>query len=295
MAQERQPLDLTAYSVTLLLSLLWGVQHVAIKAIVSDVSPVTQAAIRTPIATLLVFAWAQWRGVPLFGRDGTLWIGLLAGFLFAMEFVLIYAGLALTNASRMSVFIYLTPPLAALGLHFAVPQERLTLRQWMGILLAFTGLALAFAEGFFAGRSTWLGDLYGVGAAVFWAATIVMIRASSLAHCSGTKTLLYQIGVASIVLPLAAWLMGEPGVVTLTAGAIASLTYQTLIVGFASLLAWFWLLTRYRAAPLAVMLFPTPLFGVLAGVAYLGEPLTIAFLFAAALVACGIALVNWRM
>ncbi|MGQ0654972.1 MAG: hypothetical protein ACT4P4_22340 [Betaproteobacteria bacterium] len=44
-------------------------------------------------------------------------------------------------------------------------------------------------------------------------------------------------------------------------------------VGFASLLAWFWLLTRHRAAPLAVMLFPTPLFGVLGGVA----------------------LVNWRM
>jgi drug/metabolite transporter (DMT)-like permease len=294
MAQERQPLDLTAYAVTLLLSVFWGVQHVAIKAIVADVSPVTQAAIRTPLAALLVFAWARWQRIPLFSRDGTLRAGLLAGFLFGVEFVLIYGGLALTNASRMSVFVYLTPPLAALGLHFTVPQERLTLRQWTGVLLAFLGLALAFAEGFFSGQGTLLGDLYGVAAAVFWAGTIVVMRASSLARCSGTKTLLYQLGVATVVLPIGAWLLGEAGVVALTPAAIASLAYQTLLIGFVSLLAWFWLMTRYRAAPLAVMLFPTPLFGVLAGVTFLGDPLTLAFLAAAALVACGIALVNWR-
>ena len=294
MVQERQPLDLTAYAVTLLLSVFWGMQHVAIKAIVADITPVTQAAIRTALATILVIAWARWQRIPLLVRDGTLWVGLVAGLLFGIEFVLIYAGLALTNASRMSVFIYLTPPLAALGLHFAVPQERLNVRQWTGIWLAFVGLALAFADGFSAGGSTWLGDLYGVGAAVFWAATIVVIRATALARCSGTKTLLYQLGVASIILPLGAWAIGEAGVIALTTRALVSLTYQTLIIGFASLLAWFWLLRRYRAAPLAVMLFPTPLFGVLAGVTFLGDPLSAAFLAAAALVACGIVLVNWR-
>jgi drug/metabolite transporter (DMT)-like permease len=34
---------------------------------------------------------------------------------------------------------------------------------------------------------------------------------------------------------------------------------------------------------------------VLAGVVFLGEPLTAVLLGAAALVACGIALVNWRL
>ena len=67
-----------------------------------------------------------------------------------------------------------------------------------------------------------------------------------------------------------------------------------MIIAFASFLAWYWLLTRYSAAPLAVMLFPTPLFGVLAGVVFLGEPLSVELVFAAAFVGCGIALVNWR-
>lgn len=293
MVQERQALDVTAYSVTLLLTVLWGVQHVAIKAVIADVSPVTQAAIRFFLAGLLLYAWARWQRIPLFARDGTLWVGLLAGLLFALEFVLIYGGLALTNASRMSVFVYLTPPLAALGLHFTVPQERLTLRQWIGVCLAFVGLALAFAEGFSAGRSTLVGDLCGVGAAAFWASTIVLVRATSLARITATKALLYQIVVASMVLPIAALLMGEKGVVALTPAAVASLAYQTLVIACASFLAWFWLLRRYSAGPLAVMLFPTPLFGVLAGVAFMGDPLTALFVVAAGLVACGIALVNW--
>jgi drug/metabolite transporter (DMT)-like permease len=41
------------------------------------------------------------------------------------------------------------------------------------------------------------------------------------------------------------------------------------------------------------MLFATPLFGVLAGVLFLGDPLTLVLFAAAGLVACGIALVNW--
>src|SRR5688572_32758146 len=59
-----------------------------------------------------------------------------------------------TNASRMSVFVYLAPPLTALGVHFFVPGERLVLGQWLGVALAFAGLVLAFAEGFFSGQNT---------------------------------------------------------------------------------------------------------------------------------------------
>jgi len=67
-----------------------------------------------------------------------------------------------------------------------------------------------------------------------------------------------------------------------------------VIVAFASYLTWFWLLTRYLAARLAVFSFLAPLFGVLFGVAILGEPLTPWFAAAALLVGAGIVLVNLR-
>lgn len=292
---DRKPLDATAFSLMTLLCLLWGVQQVVIKLTAPYVSLVMQAGIRSVIATVLLVAWARVRGIALFNRDGTFWPGLVAGLLFAVEFLFIYAGLAHTNASRMVVFIYLTPPLTALGLSMFLPGERLSVRQWGGVLVSFGGIVLAFSEGFNAARgSTWLGDLFGIVAAIFWAATTVVIRTTSLARATATKTLFYQLGMSAVLLPPVSRLMGETGVSAVNSSVIASLAYQGVIVAFASYLVWFWLLTRYLAARLSVLSFMTPLFGVLAGVFVLHEPLTPLFLGAALLVAAGIVLVNWR-
>jgi drug/metabolite transporter (DMT)-like permease len=294
MSQERKPVDGAAIGLMLLLTALWGFQQVTVKWIAADVSLVMQAALRSIIAAVLLLAWARLRGLRLFDRDGTAAAGIVAGLLFAGEFVFIYAGLAHTNASRMSVFIYLAPPLTALGLHLFVPSERLSLRQWSGILVAFAGIVAAFAEGFGTGAGTWIGDLCGVIAALLWAATTVVIRATRLARATATKTLFYQLGVSALALPLASFLLGEKGVSALTGLTVASLAYQGVIVAFASYLAWFWLLTRYLAAPLSVLSFLTPMFGVLSGVAFLSEPISAAFLAAALAVAAGIVLVNLR-
>src|SRR5256714_2681000 len=195
--QEMKAADAAAFLVMLLLTALWGFQQVVIKLTASDVSLVMQAALRSVIATILLLAWTRLRGIALFHRDATLWPGVGAGFLFAGEFVFIYGGLAHTNASRMSVFIYLTPALTALGLHFLVRGERLAALQWTGVLVAFAGLFLAVADGFFSRPDTRLGDLCGVAAAFLWASTTLVIRSTSLGHATATKTLFYQLGVSA--------------------------------------------------------------------------------------------------
>lgn len=291
---ERKPLDANAFSLMLLLTALWGFQQVAIKVTASDVSLVMQAALRSLIAAALLLAWSRWRGTPLFARDGTLAAGLAAGVLFGGEFIFIYGGLEHTAASRMVVFIYLAPVLTALGLHWLVPGEKLARAQWAGVLVAFAGIALAFGDAFAAARGTLLGDAFGMIAALLWAATTVLIRATSLARVSAAKTLFYQLAVSAPMLLVCSWLMGEKGVIAFSPLALASLAYQGVVVAFASYLVWFWLLTRYLAARLSVFSFLTPLFGVLFGVAILGEPLTPAFAGAALLVGVGIVLVNRR-
>lgn len=274
---------------------LWGFQQVAIKLTAPDVSLVMQAGIRSVIALALILIWISFKKIHLWERDRTLWPGIAAGVLFGGEFVFIYAGLEHAAASRMVIFIYLAPIFTALGLHWAVAGEKLLPLQWLGVVLAFSGIAFAFSEGFSANsNNTWLGDLFGIIAAALWAATTVLIRATRLAGAEATKTLFYQLAVSALLLPLASVLMGEKGVVALTPLALASLAYQGAIVAFASYLAWFWLLTRYLAARLSVFSFLTPLFGVLAGVAVLGEPLTPTFAASALLVGLGIVLVNLR-
>jgi drug/metabolite transporter (DMT)-like permease len=292
MASDRKPLDALAYALMTALCASWGFQQVTIKVAAADISLVMQAGLRSLIATALLLVWARVRGVALFRRDGTLWPGLAAGAMFAGEFVFIYAGLGHTTASRMVVFIYITPCITALMLPIFVKSERLSGRQWAGVLLAFGGIVAAFAEGFVSARgATLVGDLFGLFAAFLWASTIVLIRATSLARTPATKTLFYQLAV-SAALPLVSIAMGEPGVVRVTPLAVAVMAYQSVLVAFASYLGWFWLLTRYYAARLSVFTFLTPLFGIAFGVLFLGDRLSPAFVVAALLVVAGIVLVN---
>ena len=193
----------------------------------------------------------------------------------------------------MVVFVYLTPCLTALLLPIFVPSERLHARQWAGVLLAFGGIVAAFAEGFSAGdRATLRGDLCA------WRRGDVVgddrgDPRDEARPREATKTLFYQLGVSAVALPFPLRSRSaSKGIVRVTPLAVASLAYQSVIVAFASYLAWFWLLTQYFAARLSVFTFMTPLFGVAFGAVLLAEPLTPAFLVAALAVAGGIVLVN---
>jgi drug/metabolite transporter (DMT)-like permease len=291
---DRRPVDTLALGLMVALCALWGFNQVAVKAAAPDISTGLQGALRSAIGLVCLVAWATARRTPFASRE-TLASGLVAGTLFASEFAFLYVGLSHTTASRMVVFLYLAPVVTALGLALFVPGERLAATQWAGVTLAFAGVAFAFRSGWTgAVGSTWLGDLFGVIAAVLWGATTVFIRASALARASATKTLFYQLLVATATLPLVSLAVGEPGVTRWSPIAIASLLYQGVIVTFASYLTWFWLLTRYLAGRLAVFSFLTPLFGVAFGVLLLDDPLTPSFLLAAAMVAGGILLVNLR-
>jgi drug/metabolite transporter (DMT)-like permease len=295
MPDSRRPLDTAAVATMLVLTALWGFQQVAVKLAAHGISLVMQGAIRSALACVLVVAWSRLRGIPLIARDGTLVPGVLAGLLFGAEFAMIYAGLAHTTAARMVVFLYLAPCLTALGLALFVPGERLGTVQWAGVGIAFAGIAFAFGDGFATGgASTWRGDALGVAAAFGWAATTVLIRATSLARVRAEKTLAYQLAVSAPLMLAVSLALGEPGIVQATPVAMASLAFQTVVVAFASYLAWFWLLTRYLASRLAVFSFAAPLFGVAFGHLVLGDALTPAFVAAAGLVGAGIVLVNVR-
>lgn len=292
---QRTPPGTPAFALMILLCCIWGFQQITIKLALTGVSPVLQSGIRSLIGLVLLTAWALWRRQALFRNDGTLRIGLLAGFLFGLEFVFIYVGLAHTTASRMIVFLYTAPCMTVLGLHWCVPGERLGWRHFSGIALAFAGMAAGFLGGSGTTESTWLGDLLGLLAAVGWAATTVLIRASSLSRISATKVLWYQLAVSAVILLPLSPLMGESGIVSydaLTPAVLWALAYQGIVVAFASYLAWFWLLQRYIVGRMMVFSFLTPIFGVLFGVLFMNDPLTPSFLLAAGCVAGGILLVN---
>jgi drug/metabolite transporter (DMT)-like permease len=208
---------------------------------------------------------------------------------------MIFTGLRFTTASRMVVFVYLAPFVVALGMPLIARNERLDGLQCIGLIAAFGGVAWAFAEGFqqpSVGELQWLGDALGVAGAVFWGATTLVIRATRLSQAAAEKTLLYQLAVSGVALALASWLVGEPVPTRLSLIPAGALVFQIVVVCFASYLLWFWLIRHYPATQLSAFTLLTPVFGLLAGVALMGDPLTLRLIVALIAVSVGIALVH---
>jgi drug/metabolite transporter (DMT)-like permease len=288
-----RPLDAAAAALAVALCLSWGFNQVAVKLALPEIPPLIQAAFRSTFGALIVVAWARMRGVKLMAADGTLVPGIIAGVLFGLEFLLIYRGLLWTSASRASLFIYTAPFIVVIGSRWFLPGDRFDRWQWIGLLLSFAGIAVAFGvptPG--GGAEELIGDLMMVLAGAAWAATTLVIKATSLVRASYEKVLLYQLIVSAPMLALCAQIFGERVAEPPSAIAVGSLLYQTLWVASFTFLAWFALIQRYSASRLSAFTFLTPLFGVAAGHVVLGDPLTAAFAVAVALVVAGLVLVN---
>jgi drug/metabolite transporter (DMT)-like permease len=288
-----RPLDAVAALIVVVLCLSWGFNQVAVKLAIHDIPPLLQGAIRSAVATLLVALWCRLRGIPMLARDGTLLPGLAAGFAFGIEFLCIYQGLAYTTATRAVLFIYLAPFFVVLGARIFLPADRFRLSQWIGLGLSFAGMLVAFGVPTPAldPRQT-LGDILMVGAALFWAATTITIKASRLNTISPEKVMLYQLVVSAPMLAIGAYVTGEQMTHMPSVLALGALAYQTVWVVSVTFVVWFALIKKFSANRVSAFSFLTPLFGVAAGYLVLGEPLTPAFAAAVVLVAGGLVLVN---
>jgi drug/metabolite transporter (DMT)-like permease len=78
----------------------------------------------------------------------------------------------------------------------------------------------------------------------------------------------------------------------LSPGPAGWLTFQIVVVCFASYLMWFWLVRHYPATQLSAFTLLTPIFGLLAGVLLMADPLTLRLVTALVGVSVGIALVH---
>ncbi|HET9018921.1 MAG TPA: DMT family transporter [Acetobacteraceae bacterium] len=301
--QRHDHLDTRAIAVVVLLCALWGVQQVTVKVALHDgFPPLLQAAVRSAGAAILCAAWIG-------GREGAnglraslgglaaARVGLATAALFGAEFTAIYLGLRLTSASRAVLFLYTSPFFTALGAHLLLPRERLRAAQVAGLAVAFAGLLVAFSEGLRHGQGSIAGDaLCTLGGALWAMLTLTMKASPSLRRARASGMLLYQLaGSAPLLLGGAAALGELAHPLHADALAWACVLYQTVIVAFASYLAWFWLVVRYPVGKLSGFTFLTPLFGILAGGLLLGETLSVGLFVGVAAICTGLQLLNRRV
>ena len=141
--------------------------------------------------------------------------------------------------------------------------------------------------------SNFMGDIFALLAAIFWAAIGLGVRVTSAREASPQGQLMAQLLISAAILLGASLFFGpilrDPG-----PKILFGMVFQVVVIATFGYLFWLWLLTVYPAASVASFSFLAPIFGVLFGWALLDEILTVGMFGGLALVVVGLVLINRR-
>jgi drug/metabolite transporter (DMT)-like permease len=293
--ESKEYLNVEAIIAILILTLLWGLNYAAIKFSNQGLSPCFTSALRSIIASICGIIYCLRKREKLFHTDIMLFHGLIVGLLFGFEFACIYFGMLYTDAARSVIFVYLSPFVVAIGAHFFLKGDRLTFLKTLGLLLAFTGIVFVFSGRPKTAKATmFIGDLLEITAAFLWGATTLYIKKFMAEKVHPINTFLYQLFFSIPILFLMSFILEPKWVYRVDLFIVGSIVYQSIIIAFMSYFVWFKLIHNYSVSRLSAFTFFTPVFGVLFGILFLKEELTISLMVGLPLVSIGIIFVNWR-
>ena len=128
--------------------------------------------------------------------------GLLSGLLLAATFFLFIGSLTLTTVANTFVLMSVSPLFAALGGWFVL-RERVPIRTWLAMSVAFAGIVVMVSGGIDAGQTA--GNLMALGVAACFAAQLIVLR-----KFHATLDMLPQVMIAGLWSLLPAWLIAGP-------------------------------------------------------------------------------------
>jgi drug/metabolite transporter (DMT)-like permease len=195
----------------------------------------------------------------------------------------------MTLSSYAVILLNTSPIFVTILAHWWIPGERLTLKKWIGMLVAFCGVVLLFlpsmpSSGFF------IGNLLALTAG-FLLSVIHVMSKHLLRDIKPGQLVFWEFTYAVPIFFLTS-LLFEPASKSMSLPIVGSILYQGIVVAGFCFVAWMHLLQHYPASKMASFQFSIPVFGVFLSWLILDEPLSGHLIFGVALVASGIFLVT---
>jgi len=292
---EHRPIDFKGAALALLLSALWGANPVAIKLGLADMPPLRLALMRFVLSTIVIFGYAMGTGrydvlVIRKGEAKPIWS---LGLLFVVQIALMNSGLERTTASHGVIVLNSYAVHTVVFAHFLIPGDRLTPPKLAGVLIAYSGVIMLFAQSFSMSSSTLAGDLIVALSAVLLGERIVYI-AKAVQRLDPVRLMLYQSIIGSVGFFLIGLATEADRPTRWTSGLFLSIVFQGAIIGGFNFLLNAKLLQIYRPSALATVALTTPIWGVLVAAAIGREALAPELLVSTLLVVAGIALTARR-
>ena len=236
------------------------------------VGPAGSAFWRVALAVPILAAMA-WRGRAADGAAASFkptWIAAIAGFLFAGDLVCWHYGIRFTAIAKATVLSNMTPIIVTVATWIMLRQAPRPVFL-TGMLLGIGGsTVMALAKGG-AGVSPHLGDLFSIGAAVWYSAYILVVRKARETQ-SATILMFWSSVVGAPMLLACALALGDPIWPTSALGWSVLAGLGVMHVAGQGSIAW--ALGRLPAPLAAVVVLVQPVVAALAAWAAFGERLT---------------------
>jgi len=276
------------YIVLFALGALWGSSFGAIKIALQGVTPLTVMSVRILLAGAALLLLIRVRKTP-FPRGIQNWIkiGWMALFGTLIPFFLVPWGQLQIDSSLAAILMAVNPLFALTLGHFFSDHESFTLRQLLAMLVGFSGILLVFGENAISSinGNIWA-QLAVIGAGFCYTISGVIVSRVRGASADSVSASIF-ICASVIVFPL--WMILEqPWSLHFETESLLALTHLGLVSTGMAFLMRYYIILRAGAVFLSYVAFIIPMFGILFGILFLGETISVNTMSAVVLILSGV-------
>jgi len=278
-----KPLDLC---LMLAIMLVWGGNFVVAKLGLAEIPPILFMALRFGIAAAVLVPFVR---MP---REKLGPIALLSFTLGCAHFSTMFTAVDMLDAATSSILIQIQVPFAAL-LSALFMNDPIGWRRALGMAIAFGGVVVIAGEPRFAG-SLWPIMLVMI-ASFLWAVANIQIKL--LGAVDGYSLNAYMALFATPQLVLTSFLIEDGQIAALAAAswvAWSAILFQAIVIAVVTYAAWCRLVRDYSVNQTMPFTLLVPVFGVIAGVVLLGDPLTWSTIIGGVATILGVAIIVLR-
>ena len=267
-ASARPHMTLSMLGALLVVTVIWGFNFAVVKTGLNLMPAIAFVALRFAVVGLLLLPWLKW---PRRRMADLVGLSVLLG---VVHFSLMFTGMRGLDVATASIAIQLQVPFAAI-LAAIFFNEKLRWRRLTGMSIAFAGVVLIAGEPRLASNLAPL--LLVIAAACTWAGANIQIKRIGddvdVLSLNGWVALL-----AAPQLALLSWVV-EDGQFQAIADSDwrlwASVAFQALLVTIFGYAVWYQMMRRFSVNQVMPFTLLVPVFGVLSGVIFFDDQLTL--------------------
>ena len=287
--QLRKP-NISDIILLVVIGCVWGSSFLPIKIAVFETGPLLLVYLRVLAALVPLCLYMAWRRIPYPASRFDWGVIFLMSLLNTVVpfFLLSWAGLYI-DSGVMALIMGVGPLLALFVSHFTTHDDKMSSRKLIGMLIGLAGLVVIVGQDALAGvTDNFLGDLAVLGAItcyVLATALVRKVRATAKEAMATGNMMISAVLLAPVIL-----LIEHPPLSGISLNSYLAIAYLGLVTTGIGYVLRFHMVMTVGQSFTSMASYIMPIVGVVLGVLFLGEPLTIYLAVSLALVLSGFAI-----